>query len=90
MNNKELIGQVNDLMKRSYWNARYTSELRRLHNVATAKQKPGLRKIISEAIAAKTVNPAHAGSYKRFFSRGTFKPYALFFQALSHPTCNVN
>ena len=85
MKNKELIGQVNELMNRSYWNARCTSEIRRLHNIATAKQKPGLRRIISEAIAAKTVNPAHAGSYKRFFGKGSFKPYALFFQALFTP-----
>ena len=85
MKNKELITQVNDLMKRSYWNARYTSEIRRLHNIATAKQKPGLKRIIAEAIAGKTVNPAHAGSYKRFFSRGSFKPYALFFSALFAP-----
>ncbi|PRW84373.1 hypothetical protein C7A11_26660 [Pseudomonas simiae] len=82
MNNKELLGQVNDLMKRAYWNSRYSSEIRRLHNIATEKQKPGLRKIIAEAIAAKAVNPAHAGSYKRFFNRGSFKPYALFFHAL--------
>ncbi|RMN13420.1 hypothetical protein [Pseudomonas syringae group genomosp. 3] len=82
MNNKELIAQVNNLMKRAYWNSRYSSEIRRLHNVASEKQKPGLKRIIAEAIAAKTVNPAHAGSYKRFFSRGSFKPYALFFSAL--------
>jgi hypothetical protein len=85
MNNKELIAQVNDLMKRAYWNSRYSSEIRRLHNVASEKQKPGLKRIIAEAIAAKTVNPIHAGSYKRIFSRGSFKPYALFFSALFTP-----
>lgn len=85
MKDKELIGQVNDLMKRAYWNSRYSSEIRRLHNIASEKQKPGLKRIISEAIAAKAVNPAHAGSYKRFFNRGSFKPYALFFQALFTP-----
>lgn len=85
MKNKELIGQVNELMKRTYWNARYSSEIRRLHNIASAKQKPGLKRIISEAIAAKAVDPAHGGSYRRFFSRGTFKPYALFLQALFTP-----
>lgn len=82
MNDKELLGQVNDLMKRAYWNSRYSSEIRRLHNIASEKQKPGLKRIIAEAIAAKAVNPAHAGSYKRFFNRGSFKPYALFFHAL--------
>lgn len=85
MNNKELLSQVNDLMKRAYWNSRYSSEIRRLHNIASEKQKPGLKRIIAEAIAEKTVNPVHAGSYKRFFSRGSFKPYALFFHALFTP-----
>jgi len=85
MKDKDFKGQVDDLLKRAYWNSRYSSEIRRLHNIATEKQKPGLRKIIAEAIAAKAVNPAHAGSYKRFFNRGSFKPYALFFHALFTP-----
>lgn len=82
MKDREFKGQVDDLLKRAYWNSRYSSEIRRLHNIATEKQKPRLKKTIAEAIAAKAVNPAHAGSYKRFFNRGSFKPYALFFHAL--------
>lgn len=85
MLDKDFKLQVDDLLKRAYWNSRYSSEIRRLHNIATEKQKPGLKRIISEAIAAKAVNPAHAGSYKRFFNRGSFKPYALFFHALFTP-----
>lgn len=85
MKDRDFQGQVDDLLKRAYWNSRYSSEIRRLHNIATEKQKPGLKRIISEAIAAKAVNPAHAGSYKRFFNRGSFKPYALFFHALFVP-----
>ncbi|OOV98476.1 hypothetical protein [Pseudomonas sp. MF4836] len=85
MKDREFKGQVDDLLKRAYWNSRYSSEIRRLHNIATEKQKPGLKRIIAEAIAAKAVNPAHAGSYKRFFNRGSFKPYALFFHALFVP-----
>lgn len=85
MKDMELHSQVDDLLKRAFWNSRYSSEIRRLHNIATDKQKPSLKRTIAEAIAAKTVNPSHSGSYKRFFSRGSFKPYALFFSALFVP-----
>ncbi|WP_060488753.1 hypothetical protein [Pseudomonas sp. NBRC 111121] len=82
MKDKEIQGQLDDLFKRSYWNTRYWNEIRRLHNIATDKQKPWLKKAISEAIAAKAVNPSHSRSYKRFLSQGSFKPYAMFTKAL--------
>jgi hypothetical protein len=85
MKDKELFGQVNDLMKRAYWNSRYYSEIRRLHNIATDKQKPSLKKSIAEAIAGKAVNPSHSRSYKQFLSKGSFAPYSLFMRALFVP-----
>lgn len=85
MKDMEFQSQVDDLLKRAFWNSRYSSEIRRLHNIATDKQKPSLKRTIAEAIAAKTVNPSHSGSYKRFFNRGSFKPYTLFFSALFVP-----
>ena len=85
MKDKELFGQVNDLMKRAYWNSRYYSEIRRLHNIATDKQKPSLKKSIAEAIAGKAVNPSHSRSYKQCLSKGSFAPYSLFMRALFVP-----
>lgn len=82
MKDREIKSQLDDLLKRSYWNTRYWNEIRRLHNIATEKQKPWLKKSISEAIAAKAVNPSHSRSYKRFLSQGSFKPYAMFTKAL--------
>lgn len=85
MNDKELQSQLDDLFKRAYWNSRYWNEIRRLHNIATEKQKLWLKKAISEAIAEKAVNPSHSRSYKRFLSRGSFTPYSMFMRALFQP-----
>ncbi|MBI6551114.1 hypothetical protein YA0850_01585 [Pseudomonas veronii] len=86
MKDMELQIQMDDLLKRAFWNSRYSSEIRRLHNVATEKQKPILRKAISRAVAAKAVNPRHSRSYKRFLTQGSFKPYAIFMRALFQPS----
>lgn len=85
MRDRDFQGQVDDLLKRAYWNSRYSSEIRRLHNIATEKQKPRLKKTISEAIAAKAVEPSHSRSYKRFLSSGSFAPYSIFMRALFTP-----
>ncbi|HCF4091720.1 TPA: hypothetical protein NIE69_002133 [Pseudomonas aeruginosa] len=85
MKDRDFQGQVDDLLKRAYWNSRYSSEIRRLHNIATEKQKPRLKKTISEAIAAKAVEPSHSRSYKRFLSSGSFAPYSIFMRALFTP-----
>lgn len=85
MKDRDFQGQVDDLLKRAFWNSRYSSEIRRLHNIATEKQKPGLKKTIAEAIAAKAVNPSHSRSYKTFLSKGSFAPYSLFMRALFVP-----
>ncbi|CEL31165.1 MULTISPECIES: hypothetical protein [Pseudomonas] len=85
MLDKDFKGQVDDLLKRAYWNSRYSSEIRRLHNIATEKQKPGLKKTIAEAIAGKAVNPSHSRSYKTFLSKGSFAPYSIFMRALFVP-----
>ncbi|MFV3373903.1 hypothetical protein ACNE9Y_07000 [Pseudomonas sp. NY11226] len=85
MRDRDFQGQVDDLLKRAYWNSRYSSEIRRLHNIATEKQKPRLKKTISEAIAAKAVEPSHSRSYKRFLSNGSFAPYSIFMRALFTP-----
>ncbi|PYB99975.1 hypothetical protein [Pseudomonas sp. MB-090624] len=85
MKDRDFQGQVDDLLKRAYWNSRYSSEIRRLHNIATEKQKPRLKKTISEAIAAKAVEPSHSRSYKRFLSSGSFAPYSIFMRALFVP-----
>lgn len=85
MKDMDFQSQVDDLLKRAYWNSRYSSEIRRLHNIATEKQKPRLKKTISEAIAAKAVEPSHSRSYKRFLSSGSFAPYSIFMRALFTP-----
>ncbi|AXA24283.1 hypothetical protein [Pseudomonas putida] len=85
MKDRDFQGQVDDLLKRAYWNSRYSSEIRRLHNIATEKQKPHLKKTISEAIASRAVEPSHSRSYKRFLSSGSFAPYSIFMRALFVP-----
>lgn len=85
MKDVEIKEQLNDLLKRAYWNTRYWNEIRRLHNIATEKQKHWLKKAISEAIAEKAVNPSHSRSYKRFLSQGSFAPYSMFMRALFQP-----
>lgn len=85
MKDKEIQSQLDDLFKRAYWNTRYWNEIRRLHNIATEKQKLWLKKAISEAIAEKAVNQSHSRSYKRFLSRGSFAPYSMFMRALFQP-----
>lgn len=85
MLDKDFKIQVDDLLKRAFWNSRYSSEIRRLHNIATEKQKPGLKKTVAEAIASKAVNPSHARSYKTFLSKGSFAPYSIFMRALFTP-----
>ncbi|WP_372821365.1 hypothetical protein ACCE15_19065 [Pseudomonas parafulva] len=85
MKDKEIQSQLDDLFKRAYWNTRYWNEIRRLHNIATEKQKHWLKKAISEAIAEKAVNPSHSRSYKRFLSGGSFAPYSMFMRALFQP-----
>lgn len=77
--------ELNQLFKRGYWNSRYTSEIRRLHNISPPKGRAKVKRAIAEKIACKVIDPRYSGSYKRFFGKGSFKPYALFFQALFTP-----
>lgn len=77
--------ELNQLFKLGYWNSRYTSEIRRLHNIAPPKGRAKVKRSIAEKIAGRVVDSRYSGSYKRFFSRGSFKPYVLFFQALFTP-----
>jgi hypothetical protein len=77
--------ELNQLFKRGYWNSRYISEIRRLHNISPPKGRAKVKRAIAEKIANKVIDPRYSGSYKRFFAKGSFKPYALFLQALFTP-----
>jgi hypothetical protein len=85
MKDGEIQAQLNELFKIGFWNSRYWNEIRRIHNISNAKQKPKVRKIISEAIASKAVLPRHSRSYRRFLTKGSFEPYAVFMRALFQP-----
>lgn len=82
MNAYTVENQLNEVLKGAFWRSNHSSDFRRLYNFASSKKKPLVTRIISEALADKLVQDKYAGSYKRFFSAGDFKPYALFFHAL--------
>ena len=82
----EVEKQLNDfLSKRSFWNARYLSEIKRLHNIAPHKYKNKVKQEICNKIAEKIAGSEYARSYKSFFSKGNFTPYSIFFKALFVP-----
>ena len=85
MKAQEVEKQLNDFFKRAYWNARYLSEIKRLHNIASHKYKNKVKRDICDKIASKIVGNEYSRSYKSFFSKGNFTPYSLFFKALFVP-----
>ncbi|XVO79852.1 hypothetical protein ACQ9ZH_20900 [Pseudomonas chlororaphis] len=83
MKAQEVEKQLNDfLSKRSFWNARYLSEIKRLHNIAPHKYKNKVKQEICNKIAEKIAGSEYARSYKSFFNKGNFTPYSIFFKAL--------
>lgn len=85
MKAQEVEKQLNDFFKRAYWNARYLSEIKRLHNIAPPKYKNKVKRDICDKIASKIVGNEYSRSYKSFFNKGNFTPYSLFFKALFVP-----
>jgi hypothetical protein len=53
--------ELNQLFKRGYWNSRYTSEIRRLHNIAPPKGRAKVKRSIAEKIAGKVLTLATQG-----------------------------
>lgn len=82
----EVEKQLNTFLnKRPYWNARYLTEIKRLHNIAPHKYKKKVKQEICNKIAEKIASGEYGRSYKNFLSKGNFTHYSLFFKALFVP-----